>query len=363
MGHGLGSTRDSRGFTLIELLVVIAIIAVLIALLLPAVQAAREAARRSQCSNNLKQIGLALHNYHSSHGSFPLGMSANRAYGNAGAGFGGYDRSVSWSAHGLMLAHMEQQALYNAANFHVGSYWADFGAMNTTVSETIVSTFLCPSDSKAPRCGINNYYASMGVTAGDGPLSLSGRDTTGLFAFYIASGIRDCTDGTASTVAFSEGLVGNTVGKTGLTETYPGNNLIGISGTEPPVAVRDNGYTDTDAVIQALEHCSTFWNSTSGMIVSKRGQLWSTGIAGHTLFNHFQTPNDAKYQYNGCRYGCAGCAPNNSFTVPATSNHSGGVNCLMADGSVRFVKNTIDRMTWWAVGTKDKGEVVGSDAF
>jgi len=136
--------RFRQGFTLIELLVVIAIIAVLIALLLPAVQAAREAARRAQCVNNLKQIGLGLHNYHSTTNSFPQGASKNPKNGPG-------DSDLiwsSWSSHALLLPYIEQQALYSAANFSWGIN--PFGdpcyIINSTVSNTIISGFLCPSD-------------------------------------------------------------------------------------------------------------------------------------------------------------------------------------------------------------------------
>src|SRR5262245_48039277 len=141
-------TMRRRAFTLIELLVVIAIIAVLIALLLPAVQAAREAARRSQCTNNLKQIGLALHNYHQTHNSFPLGASLN-TYSLSPLL---YRAKNSWGAFGLMLPFLEQLAIYNAANFNWGVeegtdsivFWT-----NLTAADSQVNTFLCPSDPNA----------------------------------------------------------------------------------------------------------------------------------------------------------------------------------------------------------------------
>src|SRR4051812_25328335 len=140
---------ERRGFTLIELLVVIAIIAVLIALLLPAVQAAREAARRSQCTNNLKQIGIALHNYHTQTDSFPIGASAAPytwpyAYANW----------CNWSAQALMLNQMEQTAAYNAINFNFAPGNAGYGySSNSTVYDMKIGVFLCPSDGNA---GVTN---------------------------------------------------------------------------------------------------------------------------------------------------------------------------------------------------------------
>ncbi len=157
----LAMDRSSRfGFTLIELLVVIAIIAVLIALLLPAVQSAREAARRIQCTNNLKQIGLALHNYHAAASSFPPGAALNGVAAVPGL-------YASWqpnmSAQAMMLPYLEQSPVYNSLNFSFGAEY-DLG-MNSTGVLTIIAGFLCPSDPNAGRrLNTNSYYASMGTT-------------------------------------------------------------------------------------------------------------------------------------------------------------------------------------------------------
>ena len=206
---------DRRGFTLIELLVVIAIIAVLIALLLPAVQSAREAARRSQCTNNLKQIGLAMHNYHTTAGSFPLGgVYAPYSVGyNIGWG--------TWSAQALMLGYLEQMPLYNAANFSWSVGPGAGFAINRTVSSSILNVFICPSDGLSPMpinktavlsCWqwsgeTNNYLASLGTTTAYGGAA---SQTTGPFTQAgVVYGLQNITDGSSNTIAFGESLVGD----------------------------------------------------------------------------------------------------------------------------------------------------------
>ena len=225
--------RESRGFTLIELLVVIAIIAVLIALLLPAVQSAQEAARRIQCTNNMKQIGLALHNYHTTHNSFPQGISMNPQ--GATATLNDYANWNSWSAQGLMLGYLEQQPLYNAANFNWGPYPVNqYTAINNTVANAVIKGFICPSD---PNAGsgqngdvsyggnINNYAASFGTDTTGGnyawdnnAVPYNNQDPmgcVGMFGWAISYGVQACTDGTSNTVAYAEWLVGDGKGPSG----------------------------------------------------------------------------------------------------------------------------------------------------
>ena len=236
------------GFTLIELLVVIAIIAVLIALLLPAVQSAREAARRIQCNNNLKQIGLGLHNYHSSNNSFPLGVSR---YGLITT----YEWDC-WSGHALMLGALEQTSLYNAANFSLGNNGANsYGYYaNSTVTSTHISVYLCPSDPNAGTLSVLrtadnrndvldvSYLASAGTTTNSPnntpPTNLwATQGSTGLFWWYISYGIQNITDGTSNTIAYTEGLVSNFGGSNatatdnaGMSTNYGGTSAQAVSG-------------------------------------------------------------------------------------------------------------------------------------
>jgi len=350
-----------RGFTLIELLVVIAIIAVLIALLLPAVQAAREAARRAQCVNNLKQIGLALHNYHSTSDSFPLGASKNPKNSP-----GDSDLTWShWSAQALLLPYYEQQPLYSSANFSWGI--DPFGDpcyyVNSTVANTVISGFLCPSDTNAGKPNINNYYASVGTTTnfmtfncwgGINP-SCAPTGSTGMFTYWQPYGLRDCTDGASNTIAYAESLTGNP----NLSNRYRGNSTQGV--TDPGAQLYD-ALTNPKIITQALQACSlAFMQGQS--IQSNNGQLWAFGARAYSLFQTIQTPNDKQYPFGSCTFGCVGCGLDQSWTVDASSAHSGGVNVLMSDGSVRFVKDSISRNTWWALGTRENGEVVSSDSY
>ena len=350
------NASSRRGFTLIELLVVIAIIGVLIALLLPAVQAAREAARRSQCVNNLKQIGLALHNYHSSNDSFPIG-GANNFNGVPTTG-------TTWngmSAQAQFLSYMEQNAIYNAINFQVpsvggsGSYGAAGLSMtpdlvNQTARVTVISSFLCPSDPYAKSSiNINSYLASQGTTAQGNP-----QTSSGLFSCSYAYGVRDCIDGTSNTIAFSEKLVGN-----------PGNILYrgnGVNGTGVVGGFDMSLAASYTVLMSDLAQCVAGMQSGSN-IKTNEGQWWIVGTETYTMFTTIVPPNSKQYQFGQCRNGCNGCSPDSSQYINASSQHSGGVNVLMADGSVKFIKDSISMPIWMALGTKNNGEVIGSDAY
>jgi prepilin-type N-terminal cleavage/methylation domain-containing protein/prepilin-type processing-associated H-X9-DG protein len=381
----LMQSRVRGGFTLIELLVVIAIIAVLIALLLPAVQSAREAARRAQCINNMKQIGLALHNYHTAMDKFPMACSKNPLWGAGDTdGDWGYGRWTGWSAQALLLGYMEQNPLYNAANFALGP--GTGGQMlgsfpNSTVYNTVINSFLCPSDPNANFDRSNSYFASIGSTTYQSPIN-----TSGMFAVWTCYGVSSCTDGTSNTIAFAEGLTGqdnagfgygsqqNTAGGT----AYRGNVVVnapdpgtGGQGSDDP-----SGYygknaqflmasSNSNAVIQALQACAKAWNNASTAdFSSMRGFSWADANGGWTYCNIIQTPNrDPIFPGGGCRFGTGISGIDSAFSYAVSSNHPGGANVLMTDGSVRFIKDSVSRLAWWALGTRNGGEVISSDSY
>ena len=370
-----------RGFTLIELLVVIAIIAVLIALLLPAVQAAREAARRMQCTNNLKQIGLAMHNYHSTYDTFPMAASKN-CNADPSSNCPSYADWRGWSSLATALPYVEQINLYNAINFSMAEELHDAipAPENRTVIATVVNAFTCPSDPYVGQANINNYHACYGTTSdwpsgpsnGTGNMqNADGNGSTGMFAVWINYGIRDALDGTSSTLLFGEALVGDNKGNESTNgrgagasapgSHYRGNGIV-VAAAKYEVDDFSSSPTTAAGILASLAACNAEWSKgTSVQITSHRGYRWASFSEG-AGFNVAQTPNDHQFPFNVCRgQGNPSQSDNGANSLPASSMHPGGVNALMTDGSVKYVKDTINRQTWWALGTRARGEIISAD--
>jgi prepilin-type N-terminal cleavage/methylation domain-containing protein len=339
------SSSKKSGFTLVELLVVIAIIGILVALLLPAVQSAREAARRTQCTNNLKQIGIALHNYHDTFKSFPFGK------GPSYAGAAGYAR---WSSHALLLPFMEQIPLHSSIDFRYAPAtpgmggvinfmpaYTNPGNINLVASQTFVQGFLCPSDGSSgggPWPGQNNYAANQGgwlcdrsdTPAAPGDIA-PGELQTGVLYYLSQIRMASITDGASNTAAFSERLRGN-------------------GGPNPK---RDLFVMANQTSLQATYQTCTATNpNTATPLTSKWGWSWVMGENCCTLYNHVSGPNTIS---------CAGLPfpgtmTNMAMQVSASSNHPGGVLVLLCDASVRFIPQTVDLSTWRAIGTRAGGE-------
>jgi len=359
--------RARSGFTLIELLVVIAIIAVLIALLLPAVQSAREAARRAQCVNNLKQMGLATHNYVDSNNVMP---PFNESYSNVGYWI---DWPLNWAA--ATLPYLEQSAMYNSLNYFYGGY----DPQNNTVSSSRVAIMICPSESvnQSPAGpgwnGWTNYAANIGgpppIQSFSGPIVPFNHGTgwnnptpgTGYYPGTLGPvGFQSITDGTSNTALVSERLVG----MGGLSGTIPINSVFAKRFIFPAGVASD---PDTGGAAQALtliRTCQALPGTTTANANNAvyNGALWNAVNGGSnysTGYFHYNTPNKLS-----C-YASGGAAGGGFYkdAITATSNHSGGVNVLFCDGSVHFIKDSISPQTWWALGSRSLGEVLSSDAY
>jgi prepilin-type N-terminal cleavage/methylation domain-containing protein/prepilin-type processing-associated H-X9-DG protein len=306
--------NSRKGFTLIELLVVIAIIGILMALLLPAIQKVREAANKMLCASNLRQLGIALHNYHNDQNTFP---QARNPF------------PLVHSPQARLLPYVEQANLQKLVEFTQ----PPTAVVNLTASETLIKLFICPSDAISGRVpgsthGGTNYVANVGTgTVGFG-LIASG---DGVFT-QRAMAIRDLVDGTSHTVVLSESILGSGVTSTGSAPADLTREVLKMPGgndpTPPDCTARDG---------------TEVWNGL-------RGSKWIDGHYGNCLYNHYYLPN--------ARVWDCGNGSNNKGLWAARSMHSGGVNVLLGDGSIRFVANGVDLQLWRALSTRAGGEVV-----
>src|SRR3569623_2072154 len=329
-----------RAFTLIELLVVIAIIGILIALLLPAVQAAREAARRSQCLNNLKQFGVALHNYHDVVRQFPPSTMQDAVFENGTLG-----EFFAYGALATLMPYMEGANLYNTMDMTQplyvpgsGSSGYSISAPNMKAAGTLVPLVLCPSE--AFRSVTSDYGvaqldpANYAINIGTGAKFGSPFNTDGLCFATSKTRAGDVTDGLSNTAAFSECRLG----------TYQEN----FAGPLPGNDRQANYAMIYGAVSDSVCASGGLWNSTNN-----KGFLWLGGELRCTSYNHYYTPNQDIWD-------CIGYDDANGYATTgwhaARSLHPGGVNLTLADGSVRFVSNSVSLLVWRSLATRLGGE-------
>jgi len=329
----MARTRPRQGFTLVELLVVIAIIGVLVAMLLPAVQAARESARRASCSNNLKQLGIAALNFHDAQGGFPVGAES-KPWPSAPLNPWTFYR---WSSLAHLAPYLEEGNAIDTLDLSVPLYGTSLSVtpVNRPGVGTSVPLFLCPSDlghKIATQFAPTNYVACAG-SGHDGGTPF---DTDGVFFVNSRTRLAQLTDGSSHTAIFSESILGTPTGS-------------------PILRDPDLDYRFTLVVPLSEEGCSATsqWNVDNG-----RGFAWVSGEYRCALYNHYQVPNGRESDCIGSRltggiefqYTAYGWRA-------ARSRHPGGVNLLMADGSVRFVNEDVDLALWRALGTREGNEV------
>jgi prepilin-type N-terminal cleavage/methylation domain-containing protein/prepilin-type processing-associated H-X9-DG protein len=350
-----------RGFTLIELLVVIAIIAVLIALLLPAVQAAREAARRSQCVNNLKQLGLAITNYESVNGVLPPAMEhypGDPAY-QAG-------KTATCGMKPRLLPFMEQQPMFNAINF--GFAWnSTAGYVNSTTYAASVTSFLCPSDGNIPAVSRGNaiiagtnYGNNIGTSRSfnfgnfDGPAY-----SVDLISMGPPVKFASLTDGTSNTAIFSEWIKG----KGNLaTNPPPGIQIVFVSTSTFSASGGVYSPAVVGSLAATLQQLNSACNAKGSPVWDKKGYSWmDSWCGGGGGYTHLIAPNGVSCVYSN-EVGNGSPQPDHGLVGPS-SNHSGGVNMGFLDGSVKFIKNSINLGTYAALATVSGGEVIDASAY
>jgi prepilin-type N-terminal cleavage/methylation domain-containing protein/prepilin-type processing-associated H-X9-DG protein len=387
------STR--KAFTLIELLVVIAIIAVLIALLLPAVQSAREAARRIQCVNNVKQLGLAMHNYVSSQGSFPSGAIFLVPGGCSSPGFARGCENTSWFP--LIFPYLEQTSMANAFNYSIGTEGAGSAALgglpigfiiNSTVMRTRVNSVNCPSDEQqtfsltafSPALAAISYPIAKGNYAVHWGNTNAGQAITAFQSTFLSPSVHyqsafgfntsgsgpalvtiaSITDGTSNTVVTSELIQGASDDARGaIWLLNPGSGSFTSRFTP-------NGLLDyvPNFIASGLPGWNATTVNTGGLIVNNMDNLASVAGSGTpTVGSSPAVPGSLCDNQPNKGLACAYSTTEGNAFTGARSHHPGGVNVGYGDGSVRFVKNTINARTWVALGSIGTGEVISADSY
>jgi prepilin-type N-terminal cleavage/methylation domain-containing protein/prepilin-type processing-associated H-X9-DG protein len=340
-----------RGFTLVELLVVIAIIGILIALLLPAVQAAREAARRSSCSNNLHQLGLAAQNFYQTNNRFPMGRKTTAG-------------EEDWSPHARLLPYIEQVRLVVSSNFDLSPN----DAKNKALRETDIPIFRCPSDINRMTANVsgngfnwgkNNYKGNAGNDVGK--MKNKVEQNNGIFVSNKQVRMADITDGASHTALFAEALLGDASDDK---VSIPGDwfKVSATLGGNPVVTDAKTAKTQGKDQLALYKACAKMGLTNAptgkGKQLSRSGRNWIHGNYIPTRYNHIMPPNGPScgvgtgddLQVNG-----QGCA------TTASSRHPGGVNVCMADGSAHFIPEGIDIAIWQGLGSRNLKETIPKD--